>query len=1500
MPTNVKSKCDPRYGWEKGSQGKCKRVKPRAGSSSPSSKSVNSVANNLLTAGVFAASGASAYALVSKGAYKKLAIPSGVAIKEVEQVSPEEVELAIKKAKADGRRLGEGYFSTVYNTEDGRRVIKEGKTNVGVKAMAAVNSEAKGAYMFGASAESACSVLSSRLGIPLPKTVAGSSGNTVAQFQEKVRGREAEKIALNPKEGERVAASVGNSLRVSFREENLSSAFRSISLHPDLKKIAAFDAMVSNPDRHGGNLFFDAKANRWTGIDHGNAFATTVVSRKYLKYIKSKEFDTDIQDPAVRKGAQDFRQELERQLRTVSEKEMQSEFLSQAFAVSRKKGSREWETALARTTERIRENRSNLEEVLTELKKKDRTRTDSARCEKEYGWRKGGAGKCERVRPTILSGKSIAKAAGAGIISGVAAGALASGIVFASSKRDAYKRGFKHSFQLAKTLSRTIPPEKLSRKTEKAVFCVGGFGTKDAFSESRILAEKVSSAIGGNKKIQTLPVGYKDFNVSQLVADEEWGKAKKLDRGAIGKIKKGVKEAVGLFARTVDSGRNPEAVKLAAKLMSTMDANPNVEFQLVGHSGGGLIIQEVSEMLATAGKVIPTTAIGTPHVGVFSNVGNTETLISPKDPILKATSRTGVNPVSFGDVNGHGIEEYFASDSVKRKMAQRVSSPGLKLSPDQLRKDSAARAKCDERYGWTRGPNKKCVRIKSSKPSSRLSSPDLMKLKANPKAVGLLGIGVSTAAVSAGLAFTVGTVASDLSSSQASESEVGGFRFPPGGKPDRQTEKTYNSFKPGDLIAKSFTSKELGRRTHYAVYLGKDAKTGEHKIFHSTSSPTAKHVSVAMIDNPARLADENSSDYRALSPDEMKFPGRFTPEQIIQRAKELEGKTLDYRAFSSNCEHLARGIVEGIPWSEQESRVSGLTKKVASAVVIAGQSASGRGQYLFADKVTPSEAVRQLNKKYDIRSDSKEEEAAVLSEEVERFIEKRIKDIWLLSSDMTEKVRDSVRAATISEILVKSYILGYTSSQGSSNTRADSSRRRAKCDPKAGWTRGPGGKCVRSKPKETASEERPQTIRELRVVARDRGIIGYGSMTTAQLKSSIEMVDQDFDEAQKRRLVRTINTERGTAKRSVTAGFGKLSPRSPRERSAVKTAKNAAQEWKRLEALMTFAGSAPAKWGMAAAGAFLIGTGIRQWEIQKDSYRKGLVESAKTAQERVPFINVRPVTPAFQKGQTLPSLTARKNAPSNNITFAVGSALKSDKNEPADGTANSIIESLRSLSSGEKATEGDKWLSGHTMIPFDMKESGVPSYSGKSKKGRAAHVAINGFGAALKNKMRGRNQDAVDLAANLFAYAREYPNKRINIVAHSTGGMATKEALEIISKMEVKSDKKHKAMAGKDVVKRFNVVLMGTPHFGYTENVSPNMRTITSAQDPLSILPSQSSGARHQWISSVKGHGSKQYLSDPYVRESMREAFGYYRADSMDFAAETKEAEEFSVEIVGA
>ena len=77
---------------------------------------------------------------------------------------------------------------------------------------------------------------------------------------------------------------------------------------------------------------------------------------------------------------------------------------------------------------------------------------------------------------------------------------------------------------------------------------------------------------------------------------------------------------------------------------------------------------------------------------------------------------------------------------------------------------------------------------------------------------------------------------------------------------------------------------------------------------------------------------------------------------------------------------------------------------------------------------------------------------------------------------------------------------------------------------------------------------------------------------------------------------------------------------------------------------------------------------------------------------------------------------------------------------------------------------------------------------------------------------------------------------------------------------------------GKEVLKRVNLVSLGTPDFGFTEGRLAREMTISSSQDPISMFPKRNP----KMIDRVKGHDIEDYLESPEVMEQIRRQFNYY------------------------
>lgn len=397
-----------------------------------------------------------------------------------------------------------------------------------------------------------------------------------------------------------------------------------------------------------------------------------------------------------------------------------------------------------------------------------------------------------------------------------------------------------------------------------------------------------------------------------------------------------------------------------------------------------------------------------------------------------------------------------------------------------------------------------------------------------------------------------------------------------------------------------------------------------------------------------------------------------------------------------------------------------------------------------------------------------------------------------------------------------------------------------------------------------AAQSRDQkTIRELQEEARQRGVYRANHMSKAELVSTLQAVEKDPES--QNRLRKTLDKQQ-SARRERDAYLGSASATIPG---------NPLTTWGQLQKITRMLGGATPQIAALTVGAFLINQGVAEYRKGQDRYRDGFQESARMA---------------VQQARRLPVEEVEKD----NIMFTV------------DGFSQAPVAKWADIKSHLAPLEDDSeedWLTQNNhVIPLKSADFDVPLSSHQKRDASGNYNpaylfdhAKGQFGKYLSNVKKGRNQAAVDLAAQLYAHGSAYKDKPINILAHGAGGNVTNEALEILERMRPPDGS---GIKGSDISSRINVVMMGTPDFGMTKpgvdekgktrttkRMNQNISTITSSKDPFSILPKY----RPKWISTVKGGEVEDYLSDPEARRHIRESFGYY--DSSLLGRKTKKQE---------
>ena len=223
------------------------------------------------------------------------------------------------------------------------------------------------------------------------------------------------------------------------------------------------------------------------------------------------------------------------------------------------------------------------------------------------------------------------------------------------------------------------------------------------------------------------------------------------------------------------------------------------------------------------------------------------------------------------------------------------------------------------------------------------------------------------------------------------------------------------------------------------------------------------------------------------------------------------------------------------------------------------------------------------------------------------------------------------------------------------------------------------------------------------------------------------------------------------------------------------------------------------------------------------------------------------------------------------IIFAVGGLNEGDEK------SGQAIKQL--LETPQDGTKGEAWFKKQNeIIAIDHPSKQIPDIGinkknpdGSDNPAYLGYTLKEGFGKSLENFSQGnRSEAATDLAAQMYAYGSEFRLARINVLGHCAA--ETREAIEILNRI-----RPEKGISGKEISKRVNLVNMGSPYWGLTNDKEwkdiPN-RTITSRNDPFSWLPK----TLPQYVNGVKGHGVGDYLNNGEVRDRIREAFGFYNS----------------------
>jgi hypothetical protein len=145
-------------------------------------------------------------------------------------------------------------------------------------------------------------------------------------------------------------------------------------------------------------------------------------------------------------------------------------------------------------------------------------------------------------------------------------------------------------------------------------------------------------------------------------------------------------QAKTMLGNILTKGKNPSAVKMAAHVYAYAQKHPDLTYNLVGHSAGGMITHETAAILKEMGINVKVANFGSPWWGMTPKVGESLTFTSKFDP---AMARTPIrDKFDVDSVTDH--YQYFKDKNVRERLKDFFD--GKPIEPVKLSKEEADKA----------------------------------------------------------------------------------------------------------------------------------------------------------------------------------------------------------------------------------------------------------------------------------------------------------------------------------------------------------------------------------------------------------------------------------------------------------------------------------------------------------------------------------------------------------------------------------------------------------------------------------------------------------------------------------------------------------------------------------------------------------------------------------------------------------------------------------------
>lgn len=184
---------------------------------------------------------------------------------------------------------------------------------------------------------------------------------------------------------------------------------------------------------------------------------------------------------------------------------------------------------------------------------------------------------------------------------------------------------------------------------------------------------------------------------------------------------------------------------------------------------------------------------------------------------------------------------------------------------------------------------------------------------------------------------------------------------------DQEIEDHYSKLEPGDLIRQAFYDEGTDiYMEHYAVYVGKDPKTGKRMVVENEEAGRGLQeegsgigIHELMPDYAKHLDDVSlfqKVETPPPSPKEISEGAPQSREEILARAEAMVGRPHNFHMYTNNCETIARAIVQG---KEFKSTQAG--KNIIGRVVVRWMGDKRHKPYWREGGLSGKQMVAELN-----------------------------------------------------------------------------------------------------------------------------------------------------------------------------------------------------------------------------------------------------------------------------------------------------------------------------------------------------------------------------------------------------------------------------------------------------------------------------------------------------------------------------------------------------------